>query len=134
MANSLTNKGEEYMLIGDGGGDGSFARKAAKVKLYDSTSTPAKGGSGFNEVAAGNGYTTGGQAISLVNWSFSVVSNQGQIVLDDQVWTASGGPISNIAGAFITDSGDLPLAWWERTPFTLQDTETLTLDDLTIRL
>ena len=134
MANSLTNLGEQYMLEGDGGGDGSFARKAAKVKLYDSTSVPSKGGTGFTEVANGNGYTTGGQAIVLANWTFSVVTNQGQIVLADQVWTAAGGPISNIAGAFITDSADAVMAWWERTTFTLQDTESLTLDDLTIRL
>ncbi len=134
MANSLSNLGEQYMLEGNGGGDGSFARLAAKVKLYDSTSVPSKGGGGFVEVANGNGYTTGGQAISLVDFTFSVVVNNGQIQMDDKVFTAAGGPISNIAGAYITDAADNVLAWWERTPFTLQDTETLTLDDLTIRL
>jgi hypothetical protein len=133
MANSLTNKGEEFALFGDGVSDGGIARKASDVRLFQSSSTPAKDGTGFVEVAAGNGYIAGGQAIVVGNWTFSVPGNDGQIVLVDQVWTASGGSISNIAGAYITD-GTNPLAWWERSTITLADGDTLTLDDLTIRL
>ena len=67
MANSITNKGEEFGLVGDGGTDGSIARKAASVRLFQSTSSPNKDGTGFNEVANGNGYTTGGNAITVAN-------------------------------------------------------------------
>lgn len=134
MANSLTNLGEQYMLQGNGAGDGSFARLAAKVKLYLGTSVPDKDGTGFNEVPNGNGYVTGGQAIVLADWTFSIVVTQGQIQLDDQTWTATGGNISNIAGAFVTNAANAVMAWWERTAFTLNNTETLTLDDLFIRL
>lgn len=135
MANSLTNTGEQYALLGDGVSDGSLARKATALRLFDSTSTPAKDGSGFTEVAAGNGYTTGGMAITVANWTFSVVSQNGQIVLADQTWTASGGNIANILGAYLTDSGGNALAWWERTSaVTLTPGDSLTADDLTIRL
>jgi hypothetical protein len=135
MANSLTNKGEEYMLIGDGVSNGSIGRLATKLKLFDSTSTPDKDGTGFTEVANGNGYVTGGQVVAVGNWTFSVVTTNGQIVLDDYVWTASGGNISNILGAFITDATDQELAWWERTTaVTLTPGDSITADDLTIRL
>lgn len=134
MANSLTNKGEEYALIGDGSSDGSIARLATALLLYDSTSTPDKDGSGFTEVANGNGYTTGGQSINVSNWTYSVVSQDGQIALDNQVWTASGGNIANILGAYLTDGSNV-LAWWERSSaVTLTPGDSLTADTLTIRL
>lgn len=136
MANSLTNKGEEYALFGDGVSDGSIGRLATNLLLFDSTSTPAKDGTGFTEVANGNGYVAGtGKAISIANWTFSVVSQNGQIVLDDQTWTASGGNIANILGAYIVDTGSNALAWWERSSaVTLTPGDSLTADDLTIRL
>jgi len=135
MANSLTNKGEEYALFGDGVGDGSIARLATALQLFDSTSVPLKDGTGFVEVANGNGYVTGGIPIGVSDWTFSVVSMNGQIVLDDQVWTASGGNIANILGAYLVDTGGNALAWWERTSaVTLTPGDTLTADDLTIRL
>jgi len=136
MANSLTNKGEEYALFGDGVSDGSIGRKATNLLLFDSTSVPLKDGTGFVEVANGNGYVAGtGKAVTIANWTFSVVSMNGQIVLDDQVWTASGGNIANILGAYIVDTGGNSLAWWERTSaVTLTPGDSLTADDLTIRL
>jgi len=138
MANSLTNLGERSAIMGNaatGPTDGAIARIAAKVKLYDSTSTPDKDGTGFVEVANGNGYTTGGQAITHADWTYSVVATNGQIVLADKQWTASGGNIANILGAFITDSADAVLGWWERTsPVTLGPGDSITLDDLTIRM
>lgn len=135
MANSLTNKGEEYALFGDGVSDGSIARLTTAVRLFDSTSVPLKDGTGFVEVANGNGYLTGGIAITVGNWTFSVVSTNGQIVLADQVWTALGGNIALIAGAYLTDTGGNALAWWERSsPVTLTPGDSLTADDLTIRL
>lgn len=133
MANSLTNLGEEYGLIGDGSGDGSVARKGATLRLYDNTSTPAKDGTGFVEVATGNGYAA--KAISVSDWAFSVLGGNGRIQLADQTWTASGGNIANIAGAYLADSGGNVLAWWERpSAVTIAPGDTITADDLTIEL
>lgn len=133
MANSITNKGEEFALFGDGS-TGSIARLATAVKLFTNATTPLKDGSGFTEVTNGNGYTTGGIAITVADWTFSVVGVNGQILLVDKVFTASGGSIVNIAGAYIAETGGDELAWWERTTITLSDGDSLTLDDLTIRL
>ena len=91
----------------------------------------------FVEVANGNGYTTGGNAITQANWQYSDNAGAGpsETVLDDQTFTASGGPINNIKGAYLTDSGDLVMAWWERaSAVTLSDGDSITLDDLTVRL
>jgi hypothetical protein len=135
MANSLTNKGEEYALFGDGASDGAIGRLGTKIKLYTSGSTPNKDGTGFTEVANGNGYTTGGNAITIANWTYAVVSTNGRITLADQVWTASGGNIVNIAGAMLTNAADAVLGWWERsTPTTLTPGDSITLDDLYIEL
>lgn len=135
MANSLTNEGEENALLGNGS-TGSIARLATNLLLFDNTSVPLKDGTGFVEVGDGNGYIAGtGKVIAVGNWTFSVVSLNGQIVLDDQVFTATPGSIANILGAFIVDTAGLELAWWERTTaVTLDPGDTLTADDLTIRL
>ena len=131
MANSLTYKGEEHMLLGDGS-DGSIARLATAIKLMKGTSVPARGGTGFVEVDNGNGYTTGGQAVVIGDWTYD--QNLSQIVLKDFTWTASGGSIENIAGAYITDSGGNVLAWWERSLLTLGAGDTVRLDNLVVKL
>lgn len=135
MANSLTNKGQEYMLHGTATPNGSLSNLGTKLKLYDGTSTPNKNGTGFVEVANGNGYTTGGIAISRADFTLSLVSLNNQIVIANKVVTAAGGSIPNILGAYLTDASNLVLAWWERTSaITLGSGDTLTLDTLTIRL
>lgn len=115
--NALTNTGERYALYGNGSSNGAIARLATKLKLYSSVSVPIKDGiegTDFIEISGGNGYTTGGLTISVADWTFSVVSGKGRIVLGDKSWTATGGSIANIAGAYITDASDNVLAWWER--------------------
>lgn len=137
MSNSLTQKGQDYALYGDGspGSDGGLARLAAFVKLYDSSSTPNKNGTGFNEVANGNGYTTGGIAISLSDWTLGSNGSDRKITLANKVWTASGGQILNVAGAYLTDASGNVLGWWERSPAaTLNPGDTLTLSGLTVGL
>ena len=44
-----------------------------------------------------NGYVTGGHAIAYTDWTYTELSSV--VVLDDQVWTASGGSIVDIKGA-----------------------------------
>lgn len=145
MANELTLKGQEYMLFGDGSGDGSIARLATALLLYHSSSVPDKNGAygqigapsvDFFEVANGNGYTTGGISIVVGDWTYSTPSaSESRITLGSEVWTASGGSISNIAGAMIIDGSGNVLAWWERsTVLTLGDGESLTVSGLYVSL
>ncbi len=135
MASSLTNKGQEIMLKGTATPNGSIANLATALLLYDSTSVPDKDGTGFVEVANGGGYLTGGIAITTADWTLSLVGSDNQIELDDQVWTASGGGIANIDGAYIINVGGDVLAWWERaSPVSLAAGDTLTAQSLTIAL
>lgn len=135
MTNSFTNKGQEYMLLGTATPNGAIANMGTKLKLYDNTSVPAKDGTGFVEVASGFGYTTGGVAVSRSDYTMSLSGGNEQIVITNKVFTASGGSIANIAGAYLTDAANNPLAWWERTSsITIAAGDTITLDTLTLKI
>jgi hypothetical protein len=135
MASSLTQMGENYALYGNGS-NGSIARLATNLKLFTTASTPNKNGSGFVEVASGNGYTTGGQAVSLGNWTPGANGPSDRLVtLADFVWSCSGGSILNIAGAYFTDSSGNVLGWWSLpTPITMSPGDTLTVHTSTVGL
>jgi len=133
MASSLTNKGEELALYGTATPNGGLANLISAIKLYSSTSTPNKNGTGFTEVAAGNGYPVGGYATTRANWTWSVVSGNGKIVRADINVAASGGSIPGIGGAYAINAAGDVLGWWERTsPITLAPGESINFDDLTI--
>ncbi len=135
MSNSFTNKGQELMLYGTATPNGSIANLGTKLKLYDDTSTPNKNGTGFNEVTAGFGYSTGGYPLLRADYTMSLDTGNEKIVIDNQVLTASGGTIADIAGAYLTNAADDALAWWERvSSVTLNDGDTLTLDTLTLSI
>jgi hypothetical protein len=144
MANSLTNKGQQYALAGADG----IVRAGTKIKLYGNTSVPLKDGTGFVEVVNGNGYTTGGVAVTPYSaaipgsppvtsgdWTLSLDSGDIKVMLADKTWTAAVGSIPNIAGAYLTNAADEPLAWWERgSAITISAGDSITLDDLFIKL
>ena len=135
MAAKLTNKGQEYLLHGTATPNGGLTNLATAVRLYDNTSVPNKNGSGFVQVASGNGYPVGGTLITRASWALALNLGDQRITLADIVLTASGGNIPNIAGAYFVDAGGLVLAWWERgSSLTLGPGETLTLDDLSVKL
>ena len=64
------------------------------------------------EVANGNGYTTGGQALSGVAVT-TVTTNDAKFDADDLTWTASGGPLAAAYGIIYndTDTDDPPVAF-----------------------
>ncbi len=138
MANSLTQFGQRYMLKGDvGATDGAFTRLATKLKLYQSTSTPHKvpGSATWNEVANGFGYSTGGILIADTDWTLALDGANYKVTLADQVWTAVGGSIANIAGAYVTDASDNVMAWYERAgAVTISSGDTYTATGLLIEL
>ena len=134
MANALTNKGQELALMGTATPNGGIANLATAVKLFAAGSTPNKNGTGFNEVASGNGYPVGGFLITRANWVLLLLSGDQAIRLNDILVTAVGGPIANILGAYIVDAGGNVLGWWERaTSVTLAPGDDLLLDDLTVK-
>lgn len=132
MSNSLTNMGQQVALLGTATPNGGIANLATKLKLMSGSSTPAVDGTGFVEVAAGNGYPSGGWAITRGSWSGGLIGSNYAITLADQAVVASGGNIPNVAGAYITDVSGNVLAWWERSASTITPGDDVTIHDLTI--
>lgn len=114
---------------------------AAVAPTADSTTFAA-----FTEIAAGNGYTAGGQTISLNATDFDVITtgslpnNRSLIQIKDIVWTATGGQLpSNGVGAryaLLLDDNPTPAsrevwAWWDLEENRLVSTgQPFTLDNL----
>jgi len=57
-----------------------------------------------NEIANGNGYTTGGQSLSNVSWAWNSGISKWKWDADDLTWTAVGGAIGPANGAIIFDN------------------------------
>lgn len=97
--------------------DGSFAvGDTYKLKLltaatFDATNTTLAA-TGGTEVASGNGYTTGGQALANVAVT-TVTTNDAKFDADDVTWSASGGSIAASYAILFddTDANDPPLAF-----------------------
>lgn len=126
------NKAKEY--IGDGTVD--LDNDTFKYALFASTYTPALTDTSYttisgDEVASGNGYTTGGNAAVGVTWTES----SGTVTFDsnDPTWTASGGSIVCRYAVLYddTDAGKALIAYslLDNTPadVTTTDGNTLTL-------
>jgi len=56
-----------------------------------------------DELASGNGYTTGGQTITGLALTEDDTDDRAELVFDDLTWTASGGDIGPTSGAMIID-------------------------------
>jgi hypothetical protein len=108
------------------------------LKVYLSNTTPsasthtayaAAAGSGFIEIAAGNGYTAGGDdAGNAATTSAGVITVSGT----DVVITASGGPIATFRYIGLynsTAAGNKLIGWWDYgSAVDLADTQTFTIE------
>lgn len=84
----------------------------------------------ISEIAAGNGYTAGGEAMTLV--SSEQTAGTYKLIVNDVTWTASGGSIGPFRYAVLynsTEAGAPLIAYWDRgSSITLGDTDTFTAD------
>ena len=143
---SLTNYGQQLGLIDDRRGVlagltgtaanvGGIAHIVTKLKLYDNTSAPGKNlGTATFVTPSGGGYSD--KAIVKANWTPALGGGgDTEMVLANQTFTATGNPINNVSGAFITDADNNEVAWWERSSVvTLATNDSITADTLTIRI
>src|SRR5690606_19283105 len=103
----------------------------------------------LDEIAAGNGYTSGGIQINrdstdFDTWTEDDVNDRAIIQLKDLVWTASGGTLpasgNGARYAVLTDDDETVAdrevyAFWDLgSERTVSDGQTLTLQDLELRL
>lgn len=150
MANVYTNRGK-YLLLGQ-----RFRAATAPTNLYVALATAAVAPtadtntlSQLTEVAAGNGYTSGGISLTPGATDFDVYTEDDTndyafVQLKDIVWTASGGnlPASGDGaswGVLTTDEGtvgnrQIEVAWDLASPRTVSTGQTLTLQNAEVRL
>lgn len=121
------------------------------VALVTSAAAPTADTNTFaelTEIAAGNGYTSGGYSLTPGGTDFDthnqdVTNDRGVVQVKDVVWSASGGPIpSSGSGARyavllddnVTVSAREVLAWWDlSSDRSVSDGQDLTLADLELR-
>ena len=147
---AFTNKGKYRML-------GWVFRADAEptnyyVALVTSATAPTADTntlSDLTEIAAGNGYTSGGYSLTPGATDFDShtendTNDRGELQIKDVVWTASGGSIPASGGGaryavLLDDNATVAnrevLAWWDLTSDrTVSDGQSLTLQDLELRL
>jgi hypothetical protein len=148
---SLTNYGQQVCVYDDNRTflpgltagtpalEGGIANIAANLELYDgATAVLSKNASVLvlND-PPGGGYA-GAVAITkgVGDWvNPSAASGDTQTVLQNKVFTATGNPMNTVGGAYISDGDDNVLAYWERSSnITLATNDTITADQLTIRI
>ena len=145
-----TNKGKMSML------DAYFRNNGAPTNFYVALVTDATAPtadintlSELTEIAAGNGYTTGGYQLTPGATDFDSLNeddanDRGDIQIKDVVWTASGGSIPGSGDgaryAVLTDDNGTVAnrevyAYWDLTSArSVSDGQTLTLQDLELRV
>lgn len=149
MASGWTNKGKHYIFD-------QFFRNATEpsslyVALVTSATAPTADTntlSQLTEIAAGNGYSTGGFQLTRNSTDFDVLTendtdDRGEVQIKDVSWTASGGSLpasgSGARYAVLTDDNGtvgsrLVLAWWDLSSDRSVSTgQTIALQNLELR-
>jgi len=145
-----TNRGKYEVL-------GQYFRAETKptnlyMALFTSATSPEADTNTFSElteIAAGNGYATGGLILAFNSTDFDVwteddTNDRAFVQLKDLIWTASGGPIPSSGGgarwACLTDDNATIASRLIYCYFslgsdrTVSDSQSLTLEDTEIRL
>jgi len=122
------------------------------VMLFTSASAPTSDSnvaSDLTEVAAGNGYVTGGYSLTKNTTDFDTISeddsgNFGSLKIKDVVWTASGGSIPASGGdaryaCLVDDDGtvadrEIWIYWDLTSDRSVSSGQAITLDDCEIKI
>lgn len=124
------NKAKKY--IGNGTiqlGTAAFKMKLTTSASNASTFTLSTFASITNEIGTSGGYTTGGKALASMVWTTGASAKQMKFDADDLIWTATGGPLTNVKYGVIGVSGGKALCWSKlsTSQFTVTAGNTLTV-------
>ena len=121
-------------------GEGDFDLSGTSVNFFMALHTSAASANATNatlstqasianEVAAANGYSTGGLSVSARTWAAGASAGVFRFDSTAVVWTATGGDISNVKFAIIYQSGGKLVCYSKLTTsqFTLSEDNTLTV-------
>lgn len=107
---------------------GSDTLKIMLTLVAPAASNSVKGD--LTEIAAGNGYTAGGSAVTIT--SSAQTGGTYKLVGDDVVFTASGGAIADFRYAVLyndTEASDALIGWWDNgATVSLGDGDSVTID------
>lgn len=111
-------------------GKHDFTTQTFKVALSNTAPSAANSVlADITQIGAGNGYTSGGTAVTM---SLSTSSGTAKVTGTDTVFTASGGSIGALRYAVLynaTTAGNPLVGWWDYgSSITLASGETLTVD------
>lgn len=149
MASGVTNKGARKLLARSTRGEATptnfyVALVTSAVAPTVDTNTLSE----LTEIAAGNGYTSGGISLTPNSTDFDFIeeddtNNWARVQIKDLVWTAASGPIpASGNGAryavLLDDNATVGsrevYAWWDlSSDRTVSDGQTLTLQDCEIK-
>lgn len=129
-------------------GDGTLYLALLTAAQAPTDATDLLGDAGLVEVAAGNGYTAGGQSLPIGSTTFILLAEEdalhrSRLILVDVTWTAVGGPLpasgSGARYALLLTGEATPadrqvLAWWDLvSDRTVQSGQELRLSRLELR-
>lgn len=124
------NKAKKY--IGNGTivlGSAAFKMKLTTSASNASTFTLSTFASINNEIGTSGGYVANGKALATMVWTVGASAKQYKFDADDLVWTATGGPLTNVKYGVIGVSAGKALCWsrLSASQFTVTSGNTLTV-------
>lgn len=124
------NEAKKY--IGNGTivlGSAAFKMKLTTSASNASTFTLSTFASINNEIGTSGGYVANGKALATMVWTVGASAKQYKFDADDLVWTATGGPLTNVKYGVIGVSAGKALCWsrLSTSQFTVTTGNTLTV-------
>ena len=124
------NKAKKY--IGNGTivlGTAAFKLKLTTSASNASTFTLSTFASVTSEIGTSGGYVANGKALATMVWTVGASAKQYKFDADDLLWTATGGPLTNVKFGVVGVSGGKALCWSKlsTSQFTVTINNTLTI-------
>lgn len=131
-ASAFTFYNEAKKYIGNGTivlGTSAFKLKLTTSASNASTFTLSTFASITSEIGTSGGYVANGKALASMVWTVGASAKQYKFDADDLIWTATGGPLTNVKFGVIGLSGGKAMCWSKlsTSQFTVTTGNTLTI-------